>query len=252
MIMKIQDVLSPHFCESKKALTPLIQVAYDSDFCQDVVARGLLTADQMRHACDSYRLGKSKSGKCIFWMMDELGIVRDGHLADTWVSQLLKVREPQLLQSWTPTSCLFGQHLLTNTNLTNPTNLYSCHSSNSCSTKNKPVCVVESEASAVILSELLPESLWMAYADNTFLYPEFLAPLQSRTVTIYPRTDSTRSAYLFFLEYATLVRRIYPGIDISVDTTLEDHATDKQKACNIDLVDFIFDSHTNCTNPTDD
>ena len=116
----------------------------------------------------------------------------------------------------------------------------------------KPVCVVESEASAVILSELLPESLWMAYADNTFLHPEFLAPLQGRMVTIYPRTDSTRSTYLFFQEYAALVRRTYPTIDISVDTTLEDHATDQQKARSIDLLDFIFDSHTNCKNPTDD
>ena len=34
----------------------------------------------MAHAAERYRLGKSKKGKPIFWMIDERGIVRDGRI----------------------------------------------------------------------------------------------------------------------------------------------------------------------------
>ena len=236
--MKLQDILSPHFRKPRKPLTPLIQVASDSDFCQDVVAKGLLTIDQMCHASECYRLGKSKSGRCIFWMIDELGIVRDGHLGGTWVSQLLKAREPKFLQSWHPTHCLFGLHLLSHTEITENTEIKSVSSVKSV-VENMPIAIVESEASAVVLSELFPESLWMAYVSTPHLAPDLLAPLEGCIVTIYPRTDPTLSTYLFFQEYAEQVRRHY-DIHLSVSSLLEDHATPSQKQRKIDLVDFLF------------
>ena len=48
-----------------------------------------------------------------------------------------------------------------------------------------------SGASAVILSELFPESIWMAYATITHVVPDLLDPLEGRTVTIFPSTDDT-------------------------------------------------------------
>ena len=104
----------------------------------------------------------------------------------------------------------------------------------------KNICVVESEASAVILSEMLPESIWMAYATTSHLVPDLFAPLEGQTVTIYPRTDPTLSTFLFFEELADQTRRIY-DIDLSVDTTLEDKATDDQKERCIDILDFILE-----------
>ena len=239
--MKLKDILSPSFKDYLKAIAPMVVVGWDSDLCQEVVSNGWLSEEQIRHAAERYRLGKSKSGKTIYWMIDEMNQVRDGHLGDTWVSLLLKAREPKLLQSWHPRHCLFGQHLLTNTNLTNPTNLYSCHSSNSCSTKNKPVCVVESEASAVILSELFPESIWMAYAYPANMTVDLLDPLQGCTITVYPQTDPNMEIYLSFLDFADTVRRVSPSIDISVENILEENATEEQKQRNIDLVDFLFE-----------
>jgi hypothetical protein len=219
--MKLKDILSPHFCDPAKPPTPLIQVAYDSDFCQDTVARGVLTADQMYHAADHYRLGKSRSGKTIYWMIDELGIVRDGHLGNSWVSQLLKAREP-LLQYWQVRHCLFGLHLVSQ-----------CAS--------MPVNIVESEQTAVILSELCPESLWMSYCDNSNLTVDLLEPLQDHIVTIYPRTDPTMSNDLFFRDYANAVRQTYPSIHLTIDDTLEKNASPAQKSRCIDLLDFILD-----------
>lgn len=111
---KLNEILSPSFKDFHHTSDhhPMIQVAYDSDLCQEVIAKGWLSEAQMRHAAERYRLGRSRSGKCIYWMIDEMMQVRDGHLGDAWVSQLLKAREPELLRWFLPRHCLFGLHLL--------------------------------------------------------------------------------------------------------------------------------------------
>ena len=107
--------------------------------------------------------------------------------------------------------------------------------------------MVESEASAVILSELFPESIWMAYAYPANMTVDLLEPLQGCSVSIYPQTDPHMEIYLSFLDFADTLRRVYPSIDISIERILEDNATDEQKQRNIDLVDFLFESHTDST-----
>ena len=102
----------------------------------------------------------------------------------------------------------------------------------------KNICVVESEASAVVLSELFPESIWMAYATTSHLVPDLFAPLEGRRVTIYPRTDPTMSTFLFFEDLVDQTLRLY-DLDLHVDTMLEDHATEDQKERCIDILDFI-------------
>ena len=115
----------------------------------------------------------------------------------------------------------------------------SLDSCNSCS-ENKPISIVESEASAVILSELFPESLWMAYVSTTHLSYDLFVPLQGRNVTIYPRTDPYLSNYLFFDDF---IASVLKGLDIhiSVSSILEDYATDEQKSRCIDLIDFLLE-----------
>lgn len=243
--------------------------ADEFDFFKPLLDSGDLTVDQMHHACDRYFLGKTKTDTPMFWMIDEMFQPRDAHIGDKWISNYLKQREP-LLDSWQVTHCLFGLHLLAHTDTTDSTDIKcpaetaemaeikfsksqildkidSCalNSFRDFCVTNKPVCVVESEQSAVILSEILPESIWMAYATLSNLTPELFAPLQGRTVTIYPRTDPSMSTYLFFCDYAELVRRSYPTIDLSIDQTLEDKATDEQKQRCIDLLGFLMESPTN-------
>jgi hypothetical protein len=214
----------------------------------------------MRHACQRYYLGKTKSGQPVFWMIDGMLTPLDAHIGTSaWLSTFLKAREP-LIASWQVTHCLFGLHILCHTEITEiterpkgqmeiteraPTShtqpvpkalsviseISVCH--------KKSVCVVESEISAVILSELLPEYVWMAYATTAHLRPELFAPLKGHKVVLFPRTDPTLSNYLFFKDLAALVRQQYE-IEIIVDDTLEDHASDEQKERCIDLVDFLF------------
>ena len=180
------------------------------------IAAGKLTTEQMHHATQRYHLGKTKSGQPIFWMIDDMMTPLDAHIGEGWISELLKF--------WHAQHCLFGLHLLSGT-----------------VPSTQSISIVESEASAIVLSELFPESLWMAYTTTSHLYPELLAPLEGQTVTIYPRTDPTMSTYLFFLDYVEAVRQSY-DIDLTIDATLEDHATESQKERCIDLLDFLLDS----------
>lgn len=233
--------------------------ADDFDFFLPFIAAGKLTVKQMHHAAQRYHLGKTKSGQPMYWMIDDMLQPLDAHIGqDAWISQLLKKREP-LLQYWQVHHCLFGLHLLTNTNLTNNTNKKfsnspildsekkdSFDSFDSCS-EEKPICVVECESSAVVLSELFPDSIWMAYCTVPHLDIQLFEPLQGRTVTIYPCTDPCMSNILFFEELCDSVRKHY-DITLSVDRTLEDHATDAQKSRHIDLLDFLLESLTHTEN----
>lgn len=199
--------------------------ADDFDFFLPLIDAGMLTVEQMHHAAAHYHLGKTRSGQPIFWMIDDMLDPLDAHIgSDNWISLLLKAREP-LLRYWHPTHCLFGLHMLMD-------------EGQESRVEGRGVCVVESERSAVVLSELFPESIWMAYVSESFLNIDLFAPLVGHTVTIYPRTDPYMSNYLFFDEFFATVRESM-NIHITVDSTLEDHATTDQKSRCIDLLDFI-------------
>ena len=242
--------------------------ANDFDFFRPWIEAGKITVEQMHRACQRYHLGKTKSGQPIFWMIDDMQDPLDAHIGNGWISTLLKKREP-LLNHWRPTHCLFGLHLVNQGYSGGPTEGRSFHSKNipheeerrasarlcrllpegrknfleerGLTSVPETVSIVESEVSAVVLSELFPESIWMAYATTAHLAPELFAPLEGCTVTLYPRTDPTLSTYLFFEELADQTRRQY-DLDITVDTTLEDHATDAQKERGVDILEFLLDS----------
>ena len=90
---------------------PMVEAcrADDFDFFEPFIAAGKVTVEQMRHAAERYYLGKTKSGQPIFWMIDDMLTPLDAHIGSTWISTLLKVREP-LLEYWQVQHCLFGLH----------------------------------------------------------------------------------------------------------------------------------------------
>ena len=221
---------------------PMVEAcrADEFDFFRPLIDSGDLTVDQMHHAAQRYHLGKTKSGQPIFWMINDMLQPLDAHIGDSWISRILKQREP-LIECWQVQHCLFGLHLMMFDGRCmmddGRRKMYDGGWMRD-DGETPAICVVEDEMSAVVLSELLPESIWMAYATTSHLVPDLFAPLEGQTVTIYPRTDPTSSTFLFFEELADQTRRIY-DIDLHVDTTLEDHATDDQKERCIGLLEFI-------------
>ena len=201
-----------------------------STFCQSLVSQGYLTAPQMHHAADRYRLGASKEGRVIFWEIDEQQRVhtgklmhylpnchRDKTLNPTWVHAILK---DQLPEGFTLQHCLFGLHLLSD---------------------NKTVCIVESEKTAVILSELFPDFVWLSCGGLQMFKPELLAPLVNHKIMIFPDTDETSEAFKAWSDKAQQATKLYSfQYPLRISSILELHATPEQKARKIDLVDYCF------------
>lgn len=234
--------------------------AEDFDFFQPFINAGKLTEENMHHAAERYYLGKTRSGKPIYWMIDDTLDPQDARIvnpdnSDTWISTLLKAREP-FIQYWCPTHCLFGLHLLREDGRRKRDEGRSLRADGKSKMEDEKnnyqfsivncqfdasICIVESEQAAVVLSELFPESIWMAYATVAHLQVDLFAPLEGRTVTLFPCTDPYMSNYLFFCDLAAAVHKQYPSIHITVDSILEDNATDEQKSRCIDLVEFLFE-----------
>ena len=214
--------------------------ADDSELCLEMVSKYGLTTEQMLRAAQQYRLGKSRNGKTIFWMIDDLGIVRDGHIGSSWVSQMLKCRCPELGESVRPVHCLFGLHLLKVEG--GGWRVEGEHQQDPrCEVRGarceSGVAVVESEKAAVVLSELFPHCLWMASGPYPTL--NLLEPLRGCHVTLFPHTDPTIDNYIFHLELAEQARGLY-HFDISVSSLLEDHASPEQKQQCVGLLEYLF------------
>ena len=226
-----------------------------SSFCRAVVGTGLLTHRQMVHAALRYRLGRSKDDAVIYWQIDQSGQIHDGKLMwygsdchrlknrnASWVMFLLKQYFGIPQDAFHPTHVFFGTHLLTNTNLTNRTNLYSSNSCHSCSKNDPVICLVEAEKSAVILSELYPQYIWLAAGGLFELQVTKFLPLRHFRVILFPDTDPDGRAFREWYNVAQQVMQsfFWPRHNIiRVSPILELRATEEQKSRKIDLVDFL-------------
>jgi hypothetical protein len=217
-----------------------------NQFCEAVVNVGYLSFEQMASAASRYCLGASKQGGVIFWQIDHEGRVHDGkvmyYLPDchrnkskgahpTWVSTLLARRQGGKHQGDTTSHCFFGLHLLGHADLYHHTS---------------SICIVESEKSAVILSELYPHCIWLAAGGLGEVQPDKFRPLRGRKVILFPDTDSNGTAYRRWSEAAQVVMRQPFWEDspsIRVSPLLELHATPEQKQRKIDLIDFLYENH---------
>ena len=166
----------------------------------------------------------------------------------TWVHTLMKDKLPA---NYEFQPCLFGLHLLTNTNLTNNTNKKFSNSQildsekkdslDSCNSCSKGVCIVESEKSAVILSEKFPDFVWLSCGGLQSFKPHLLAPLVHYKVIIFPDTDPTGDAFRQWCQVASEAQHLYKfRYPLRVSPLLETHATLDQKQRKIDLVDYLF------------
>ena len=211
----------------------------ESQFCKAVVACHYLSERQMLRAARRYRLGATRQQGVIFWQIDNHDVIHDGkvmyYLPDchrdkgrhpTWVSTLLVRRDPFPNAPHETSHCLFGLHLLS----------YGT---------TRTVAIVEAEKSAVILSELYPQSIWLATGGLGNIQADKFRPLRGHKVILFPDTDPEGTTYRRWYEAAQLVMQQSFWEDsppIRVSSLLEQHATEEQKSRKIDLVDYLFES----------
>ena len=203
----------------------------ESVFCRAVVKCGYLTEEQMLRTAERYRLGRSRDGGVIFWQIDEEGRTRDGKIMyyredchrdksrhPSWASARLKAYYGY--DGDLPVErCLFGLHLL--------------------GVVGGAVCVVEAEKTAVIMSEVYPQYVWMAAGGLSALSAEKLRPLRDHKVVLFPDTDPDGTTYACWKAIAGEASRSFLS-PVYVSPLLERHATPEQKAAKIDIVDLLF------------
>ena len=225
------------------------RLSADSDFCRAMVGSGYLTAAQMERAARRYRLGRSRDGGVIFWQIDQLGTVYDGKIMHYrpdghrdhrrppyWVSACLR-SNGLLPADWTSPHCLFGTHLVTHPQPL-PCRRGVVGPFNESGVGGEACCVVEAEKTAVVMSELRPDYLWLATGGLYELTATKLFPLRGRRIILIPDTDTDGKAYATWYRVTMEAQRLL-GHPIHLSPLLEQCATREQREAKIDIVDWV-------------
>ena len=189
--------------------------------------------EQVLNAVKDYLVGfesfdtHSRDGSVLFWQVDHLGIIHNakriyykagGHRDKKVPPCIIWAHRPQ---------CLYGLHR------------YNQES------RHKPVAIVESEKSALIMSIVKPEYLWMACGSLNNFNERFLEPIREASIIAYPDVDYQRDSqsgksisFALWLRTARQLNR--QGWDIEVSSLLEDTATTPQRLDKIDIADLAI------------
>lgn len=208
-----------------------------SDFCQWLVT--MFPYDDVKAAVERYHLGTTNDGHVIFWRIDAKGFVRsgkimkygsDGHRLrngekDTtdWIHARLRNQwqrshderikdifrrigkaNPMTPDKWQLNQTLFGLHILHD------------------APKDTPLCIVESEKTAVIMSVLKPDFIWLSCGGFSMLdvcLLNSLDVLKGHRVLVFP--DKSKDGHNFFAGWKDVCSR-YPDLNLCVTDFLEE------------------------------
>ncbi len=132
-----------------------------------------------------------------------------------WMHAKMK-RAGMLIDSWTLSQCLFGEHLL----------------------RKRPddtICLVEGEKSAIIGSGFMPEYIWLATGGKQNLKAEKCECLKGRNVVLFPDLG----AFDAWKEKGESIARKV-GFYLSVSDILEGVATETERESGYDIADYLI------------
>ncbi|MEZ4942151.1 MAG: DUF6371 domain-containing protein [Saprospiraceae bacterium] len=174
-----------------------------------------------------YRIGTSKHwpGATVFWQIDRLGNVRTGKIMLYHPHTGKRVKEPQARISWAHTvlrlpdfqlaQCLFGEHQLQIGNT------------------GKKVALVESEKTAVLMSGLLPDYIWLATGGLHNLSTTKCQCLKNQDVVLFPDLNSYDKWCAKAPELQAHCKQLY------VSDLLERKAAESDRIHGLDLADYL-------------
>lgn len=207
-----------------------------SDFCQWLVT--MFPYDDVKAAVERYHLGTTNDGHVIFWRIDAKGFVRsgkimkygsDGHRLrngekDTtdWIHARLRNQwqrshderikdifrrigkaNPMTPDKWQLNQTLFGLHILHD------------------APKDTPLCIVESEKTAVIMSIIKPDFIWLSCGGYSMLdvcLLNSLDVLKGHRVLVFP--DKSKDGHNFCQGWKDICSR-FPNLNLVVTDFLE-------------------------------
>ena len=187
---------------------------------------------------EKYCVGTSKKwpGATVFWQIDFQHKIRTGKIMLYSPTTGKRVKEPFPYFSYAHTAlglpdfnlkqCFFGEHLLKG--------------------NTKPVAIAESEKTAILASQYLPQFIWLASGGSGGLTLEKCKALSGRNVCLYPdlsKPDAKFSCYESWCRKAKEFGQLLPGTLFQVSTLLESNATEKERSQGLDLADNLLRFH---------
>ena len=178
-------------------------------------------ADRAEAVARKYKVGTTNNGWSIFWQVDENGKVRSGKMmkydqtgrrvkdeySQDWVHS--RLQKAGKLNNFELVQCFYGLHLVDD---------------------QKPVAIVESEKTAIIACQYLPQFHWIASGMLQGINEYKLHPLRGRPITLFPDIG----AYDLWNEKASHFGYM---ANIQVSDLLECRAPDEHRG--YDLADYL-------------
>ena len=156
-----------------------------------------------------FLIGTAKANRVIFWQRDINGSVRSGKIMaynpitgkrfkdikPNWVHSILGLKDHNLQQ------CLFGEYQLS-------------------TDKFKTVCIVESEKTAIVMSALISDCIWLACGGADGLTVKKCKVLQGFKIVLYPDLGK-------FEQWKQQAKELKAtlNLDIAVSELLEDYVS---------------------------
>ena len=191
----------------------------------------LLDHDILYRVLSDYRIGSTYSKEIVYWQIDLRGRVRTGKIIPydkenghrihgrypvDWVharmGRAYQRKRGEPAPHYHLQQCLFGEHLLSRR-------------------QDSPVCLVESEKTALLCAMIWPDYVWLATGGMNNMSTELLSVLEKRTVTVIPDTD----AFNTWKENTFM----FPACSISIFDQLEKRVTESDRAKKIDIGDIV-------------
>lgn len=178
-----------------------------------------------KEAVERFRIGTTRDGKTIFWQIDSYGGKRTGKIIlynqitgnrnkkvvpkIDWVHSQLGIDNSKIRK------CLYGEHQLTRSN------------------RDRLIAIVESEKTAVIMSILLPNYLWLATGGVYNLKPDLFSKLEGRKIILFPDANG-------YHKWEGELGAFYDqGFSVALDETLEKKLSEEEKQLGLDLADYL-------------
>lgn len=203
-------------------VTQSLNVESDNNFI--LYLKQYFSDDQVSDAIKKYYIGTGNywNGATVFWQIDENGNVHAGKvmLYDKYTGKRIKkpyshvnwIHKVYKLKNYVLQQCLFGIHNLKN------------HK------KGNTIFIVESEKTAIVMSMIFPEYLWLATGSKTNFKEKLLKPLKKYSVIVYP----DKSEYNDWNK--TILQLNKKGYNFKCSQFLEDNC----EVEGFDLVDLLL------------
>lgn len=217
----ISDVIQPMY-HSKEIVLQYCDTLLQSSFI--IYLLKVFSIASVTKAIKTYNIGITNYWKDanVFWQIDAKNRIRGGKIMLYNCDTGKRVKQPYNHVSWMHKKlkldnfvlqqCLFGLHIINDI------------------TKDNIICIVESEKTAIIMSIVLPNFLWLATGSKTGFKKEMLQPIKKYNIIAYP----DKSEYSSWKEKAILLNK--EGFTVQCSSLLESLDFDNGG----DLVDYLL------------